>query len=335
MSSKPITIKDLASRLQLSVSTVSKALNDHPNIHESTKNRVRKLATELNYVPNRAAIYFKQRRSFTLGIIVPSLMDHFYTIALDGFEKIASSHGYNVIVGQSHESFTREAELVSVMQSSSIDGLLISVSKETKEFEHLNRLEHADIPVVYFARKPQIPCYSVVSDVYSAAIEAVSLFVARGHHHIGYLNGPRSWSTSKGRLLGYRDGLLRNNIPFERSLVKETDLSAAQTDAAVSELLGQVPAPTAILCFKDYIMLDVIKCLRQRFPDKVSPVELIGFGALPFFDYINHPPLASVQEQPYMIGEKAAELLLDLIKYPDKQRTVKQLSFPCSLKIFE
>src|SRR5690606_36291922 len=170
MLNKPVTIKDIAEKLHLSVSTVSKALSDYPNIADSTKRRVKKLATELNYVPNRAAIYFKQRRSFTLGIIVPSLMDHFYTIALDGFEKIASSHGYNVIVGQSHESFTREAELVSVMQSSSIDGLLISVSKETKEFEHLNRLEHADIPVVYFARKPQIPCYSVVSDVYSAAI---------------------------------------------------------------------------------------------------------------------------------------------------------------------
>ncbi|GGC26096.1 LacI family transcriptional regulator [Parapedobacter defluvii] len=335
MLSKPVTIKDIAAKLHLSVSTVSKALSDYPNIAASTKHRVKKLAKELNYVPNRAAIYFKQRKSFTLGIIVPSLMDHFYTIALDGFEKVVSSQGYHVIVGQSHESFTREAELTSVMQSSSIDGLLVSVSKETKEFQHIKKLELAGIPVVYFARKPAIPCHSVVSDVYQATIDAVSLLVSRGHRHIAYLNGPTSWSTSKGRFLGYRDGLLRNNIPFESSLVKETNFSALETHTAVRKLLLQDNSPTAILCFKDYIMLDVIKCFRQQFPDKIHSVDLIGFGALPFFDYINQPPLGSIQEQPYMIGEKAAEMLLDLIKYPDKERTAQQLSLPCSLKLFE
>ncbi|MFC7525471.1 LacI family DNA-binding transcriptional regulator [Parapedobacter sp. GCM10030251] len=335
MLNKPVTIKDLAARLHLSVSTVSKALSDYPKIAVSTKQRVKKLAKELNYIPNRAAIYFKQRKSFTLGIIVPSLMDHFYTIALDGFEKVVASQGYHVIVGQSHESFTREVELMSVMQSSSIDGLLISISKETKEFQHVKNLELAGIPVVYFARKPVIACHSVVSDVYEATIEAVSLFVARGNRRIAYLNGPTSWSTSKGRFLGYRDGLLRNNIPFDPSLVEETNFNASETHAAVRKLLLQDHPPTAILCFKDYIMLDVIKCLRQQFPEKIHSVDLIGFGALPFFDYVNHPPLGSIQEQPYVIGEKAAKMLLDLIKYPDKERTAQQLSLPCSLKLFE
>lgn len=332
---KPVTIKDLAVRLKLSVSTVSKALSDDPNIAVGTKQRVKTLANELNYVPNRAAIHFKQRKSFTLGIIVPSLMDHFYTIALDGFEKIVSSQGYHVIVGQSHESFTREAELVSIMQSSSIDGLLISVSKETKDFLHIKRLEQAGVPVIYFARKPVIPCHSVVSDVYQATIDAITLLVSRGHRRIAYLNGPPSWSTSKGRFLGYRDGLLRNEIPFETALVKETNFSATETHNAIRELLTQHPSPTAILCFKDYIMLDVIKCLRKQFPDKIHQLDLIGFGALPFFDYVNNPPLGSIQEQPYAIGEKAAEMLLDLIKYPDKERVPQQLSLPCSLKLFE
>ena len=335
MQNKPITIKDIAGKLDLSVSTVSKALSDYPNIAADTKRRVKQLAKELNYIPNRAAIYFKQRKSFTLGIIVPSLMDHFYTIALDGFEKVVSALGYHVIVGQSHESFTREVELTAVMQSSSIDGLLISVSKETHEFQHIKKLELAGIPVVYFARKPTISCHNVVSDVYQATIEAISLFVSRGHQRIAYLNGPTSWSTSKGRFLGYRDGLLRNNIAFEPSLVKETNLNAAETHNAVKKLLLQNNPPTAILCFKDYVMLDVIKCFRQQFPDKVHAIELIGFGALPFFDYIDHPPLGSVQEQPYMIGEKAAEMLLDLIKYPDKEHAARQLSLPCSLKLFE
>ena len=111
MSHKTITIKDIARRLNLSVSTVSKALNKDSHISAGTKERVRKLAEELHYVPNRAAIHFKQRKSFTLGIIVPSLMDHFYTIALDGFEKEVSLHGYNVIVCQSHESHEREKEI--------------------------------------------------------------------------------------------------------------------------------------------------------------------------------------------------------------------------------
>src|SRR5690606_37472981 len=119
-------------------------------------------------------------------------------------------------------------ELTSVMQSSSTDGLLVSVSKETKEFQHIKKLELAGIPVVYFARKPAIPCHSVVSDVYQATIDAVSLLVSRGHRPIAYLNGPTSWSTSKGRFLGYRDGLLRNEIPFETALVKETNFSRSE-----------------------------------------------------------------------------------------------------------
>lgn len=331
---KTITIKDIARRLNLSVSTVSKALSKDPHISDSTKERVKKLAEELNYVPNRAAIHFKQRKSFTLGIVVPSLMDHFYTFSLDGFEKEAALHGYNVIVCQSHESYEREKELVSMLQSNSIEGLIISVSKETKDFLHIHRLEEAGIPVVYFARKPHITCNSVVSDVYQAAIDAMSLFVSRGHRHIAYLNGPPSWSTSKGRFLGYRDGLLHNHLPFDPALVKETDLSDQETCTAVRTLLQQQPAPTAILCFKDYLMLHVMKCLRLHAPGNAPSPELIGFGAHPAFDYIDQPPLASVEEQPYRIGHEAARMLLDLIKKPDKERSDIQLSLPCSLKIF-
>src|SRR5690606_12152342 len=111
----------------------------------------------------------------------------------------------------------------------------------------ISRLEEAGIPVVYFARKPHITCHSVVSDVYQAAIDAMSLFVSRGHRYIAYLNGPASWSTSKGRFLGYRDGLLHNHLPFNPALVKETDLGDKETYTAVRAVLQQQPAPTAIL----------------------------------------------------------------------------------------
>ncbi|QNL50564.1 LacI family DNA-binding transcriptional regulator [Olivibacter sp. SDN3] len=326
----------MAKQLRLSVSTVSKALNDHPRIGEVTKDRVKKLAKQLNYVPNQAAIHFKQRKTFTLGIILPSLMDHFYTLAVNGFDDYASAKGYHVIIGQNHESLQREKQLVSLMQSSRIDGLLISVSKETQDISHLRKLEQAGIPVIYFARKPiDINCNYIVSNVYDASIKAVSFLLSRGHKRIAFINGPSYWSTSKQRFVGYRDGLIQNGLKFDPTLVDETNLSTESTHKAVRKLMQHPAPPTAILCFKDYMMLDVMKCIRTEYSSMAKSIELIGYGALPLFEKIENPPLASMQEQPYKIGQQAAETILKLIDHPEKERIVQQTSLPCTLKIFQ
>ncbi|QNL50589.1 LacI family DNA-binding transcriptional regulator [Olivibacter sp. SDN3] len=335
MSNRPTTIKDIAKALRISISTVSKALNDHPNIGATTKERVLALAKKLDYTPNKTAIQFKQQKTFTLGIIIPTLLDHFYTIAVNGFEKIASEAKYNVLIGQNQESLQREQELVSVMHSNRIDGLLIAISKETDNIDHLRKLERSGIPVVFFARKPVNESFSCVSsDVYHAATDAVSLFTAKGHHRIAFINGPSHWATSRDRFLGYRDGLLQHKIAIDQQLIEESDLSTPNNYQAIRRLMQLSSPPTAILLFKDYLMLDVMSCLRKEFPEQYPHIELIGYGALPLFSHFEKPPLASLKEQPFEIGEQAGALLLEMIQHPDQTFRPQLISLPCKLHHF-
>lgn len=336
MSNKPATIKDIAKALNISISTVSKALHDHPNIGAITKERVKAIAEKLNYSPNITAIQFKQQKTFTLGIIIPTLLDHFYTIAVNGFEKVASDAKYNVLIGQNQESLQREKELVNIMQGNRIDGLLIAISKETNNTEHLRKLEMAGIPVVFFARKPINETFSCVSsDVYHAATIAVGLFVSRGHQKIAFVNGPSHWATSRDRFLGYRDGLLKNNISLNKALIEESDLSTDSNHQVVRRLMQLSSPPTAMLLFKDYLMLDVMSCLRKEFPREYPTIELIGYGALPLFSHFERPPLASLKEQPYEIGAQAGILLLNLINQPEVNHKPQLISLPCTLHYFK
>lgn len=331
-----ITIKELARRLNLSPSTVSKALHDYPGIGLVTKEKVKALAKELHYVPNQAAIHFKQQKTFTLGVILPSLLDQFYSLAVNGIENYTIDHDYSVLICQSHENVEREKQLLSIMQRNRVDGLIISVTKNTNDYSHITDLQAAGIPVVFFVRKPtQLPCHNVTSDVYKGALEAVELLIKRGHRRIGYINGPVSWVASTERFLGYRDALLQHEIAYDPGLVKVSDLTPLGNQEAIKALLSTTPPPTAILTFKDYIMLDALQYLKRNKPASCcDALEFIGFGALPLFEYLDKQPLASIQEQPYQIGEKAASLLLDLIGNPGVEMPFQQVALPCNLKVY-
>lgn len=335
MDHKRATLKDIASALNLSPSTVSKALRDHPNIGVITKERVKKLAKQLHFVPNQAAIRFKQQKSFTLGILIPSMLDHFYVAAVEGFEKFAYDHGYNVLIGQSHESIQREKELLVTMQSNRVDGLIIAISRETVDTSHINEFVNSGTPIVYFMRKPiNEEHHCVCSDVYTGAIDAIAYFVSRGHRRIGFINASSYWTTSRDRFLGFRDGLIQHRIPFDKSLVQESDFTQENNAQATRRLMQLDRPPTAILAFKDQVMLDALNCLRRDFPAKAESIELIGYGANPVIQYLERPPLASLKEQPYEIGQKAGSLLLDLVNHPQAAYLPQLVKTPCELQVF-
>lgn len=335
MEHKRATIKDIALELKLSPSTVSKALRDHPNIGVVTKERVKKLAEQLHFVPNQTAIRFKQQKSFTLGIVIPSMLDHFYVAAVEGFEKFAYDNGYNVLIGQSHESLQREKELLLTMQSNRVDGLIIAISRETVDTSHINEFVQSGIPIVYFMRKPINEEYHCVcSDVYTGAIDAIAYFVSMGHRRIGFINASSFWTTSRDRFLGYRDGLVQHGIPFDKVLVQESDFTQESNFQAVRRLMQLSQPPTAILAFKDQVMLDALICLRQEFSERADHVELIGYGANPTIQYLERPPLGSLKEQPVEIGQKSCMLLLDLVNHPRSDYMPQLVKLPCELQVF-
>ncbi len=320
----------------MSVSTVSKALNNHPLISALTKERVKKLAKEWNYIPNEAARHFKQNKSFTIGVIMPDLLDQFYVLAINGIEEVASKKNYSVIISQTHEDTVTEEKLVENMIKNRVDGVIITVSKNTLNTDRFQRLIHAGIPFVFFSRYYPEPEFDYVStDNVGGAKKAVEFLLERGHRKIAHLMGPSFLRTSMQRYEGYKQALKKYQIPYDPTLVDEVDLSPEQTFAAVKKLMESKEAPTAFFTFKNYISLDVIKVLKEQFPGQHEKVEIVGFGNLPLIQYLDFKPIASIDENSFDMGVKAAELIFNHITRHQNsaERVVQHLKIPCKLII--
>ena len=252
MSEKIPTIKEIAKLLKVSVSTVSRALSDHPRIGLATKERVNALAKELNYEPNTKAINFKQGKSFVLGVIVPDVVEEFFSKAISGIEDAAMEKGYTILFGQSHDSFEKEKMVVDAMKKQRVDGVLISLSKETANFNHIKELEKYDIPVVYFDRTPDSQKVNkVFCSLFNSTVELIDRLFKKGKKRIAFINGPDELSASKERLQGYIEGISKKKLKVDMRLVEKTDFSEEQTHLAMQNLMSQKKKPDAIICFND------------------------------------------------------------------------------------
>ena len=183
MKHKPVTIKEIAGRLNVSVSTISRALHDHPSIGLKMREQVKKLALELNYEPNQAAISFKQGKTFTIGVILPNLGEEFFSMAINGIEDVATNNKYTVLIGQSHDDVEREKQITDTMRKHRVDGLIVSLSKNTVSYEHFDQLKKYSIPVVFFDRVPDTPdSYSVSCNLRDSSVKLVDWLVKKGHN---------------------------------------------------------------------------------------------------------------------------------------------------------
>ena len=331
---KPVTLKLLAQKLKMSVSTVSKALNDYPTINSYTKQRVKEMAAELHFTPNKSAINLQIQKSYTIGIILPNLMDHYFTRSIFGIEKHAMLYGYNVIIGQSYDDLQKEIDLANMLLKSRIDGLIIAISKHTQQFDHLNKFENLGLPIVYYGRNPSfnLSCHKVLSNTYQGCHEATEYLIKRGHTRIAYLGGPKIISFTHDRFKGYINALNDNKISFDSSLVAYTDFDKENTVKAIQELFyNQENPPTALVAFKEPILFDAIKYLRTSKYPGFEQIECIGFGNMPFIEYLDHPPLASIEENPESIGENAIKLLLKLINKDEDIQEYQKIIVDCKL----
>jgi LacI family transcriptional regulator len=314
MNQKPATIKEIAKQLNVSVSTVSRALHNHPSIGLRTKAQVQKLAQELNYEPNQAAISFKQGKTFTIGVILPNLGEEFFSTAINGIEDIAVQNNYTVLIGQSHDNMEREKKIVDTMRRHRVDGLLVSLSKNTNTYEHFEQLKNYSIPVVFFDRVPDTwEAYSVSCNLKNSSVQLVDWLVNRGHKHIGFIKGPDTMLPSLERLNGYLEGLKKNNLPADTTYVVQTDLDKEKTLAAMRQLLQLKKRPTAIIAFNDYVALDAMKYSRSEGLKINQDIFFVSYANLPMTSYLDEPPLASVEQFPYEQAEKATEILIQLI----------------------
>src|SRR5688572_20575787 len=325
MEKKLPTIKEIARRLNISASTVSRALHDHPSIGLRTKMAVKKLAAELNYEPNQTAIFFKQRKTFTIGLVLPNLREEFFSAAINGIEDVALDHNYIVLIGQSHDDLEREQKLLETMKNHRVDGIIASLSKSTTHIDHFEQMKNYDIPVVFFDRVPDAKdIHSVSCNLYDSTVEAIEWLIKKGHKRIGYIQGPPTLHMKNERLNGYIDAHKKNKLPVDESLIASTDLSAEGTRQALDTLMQPRKKPTAILSFNDYVTLDAIQYARQKKLVINKDISFVSFANLPVTQYVDYPPLASVEQFPYDQGVSATELLFRLI---DKKAAGQEIPY--------
>jgi len=314
MKNKVATIKEIAKQLNISPSSVSRALHDHPSIGLRTKMRVQELAQQLNYEPNKIAIFFKQRKTFAIGVVLPNLKEEFFSNAISGIEDVAIKNKYNVFIGQSHDDIEREMQIITAMKEQRVDGIIISLAKHTKNYDHLTALSKYDIPVVFFDRVPPL---KNVNRVYYNMIEgtkqALEFLIGKGHRRIGVINGPDEMKSSKERTDAYKEVMIKQRLKIDMSLVVSTDLSAESTRLAFDELLSAKPRPTAILAINDYVALDAMQYAKKLKLKVNKDICFVSYANLPITSFLLNPPMASVEQHPYLQGSKAAEILMNIL----------------------
>lgn len=299
----------------MSVSTVSRALSDHPRIGLGTKERVRQLAKELNYEPNAQAIFFKQKKTHVIGVILPFIREEFFSEAISGIETAALENEYTILFGQSYDDADKEREIVKAMRRQRVDGLIISLSKQTNRLDHLEALQDYGIPVVYFDRVPSTDkANKVYCNLYNATIDMVGWLFNQGHRRIAFINGPDKILASKERFNGYMEGISRQKLKVDMQLVEKTDLTKESTQEAMHKLLSLKQPPNAIITFNDYVHMDAVQYAEKQGIRVNKDIVFVSYANLPITAYTANPPMVSLEQYPYTQGEKAMHMMMQLLQ---------------------
>ncbi|MCX6220704.1 MAG: LacI family DNA-binding transcriptional regulator [Bacteroidia bacterium] len=313
--SSQITIKDIAKALNISASTVSRALKDHPDISRETKDAVNNLAAKLRYKPNAVALSLKNSKTNTIGVIIPEVVHFFFSSVISGIEDVAYDAGYNVMVCQSNEMYSREIINAQALDSNRVEGALVSISKETHDFAHLLYLEENGIPLVFFDRAPEeLDVDKVIIDDFRAAYNATTHLIETGCKRIAHLAAPQTLGIGIQRLAGYKKALGDHGIPYREDWVIVADSFELAGDAT-RNLMHLPTPPDAIFAVNDMTAVGAMKTLQRMSIAVPQKVAIIGFSA-GFFSDITTPTLSSVDQHGYEMGVEAAKLLLERIEKP-------------------
>ena len=326
------TIKEIASALNVSASTVSRALQNDARIGLRTKQRVIDMAKTLHYIPNPAAVLLKKGKTFTVGVVLPHLTEEFFSMAITGIEDIISAKGYNVIISQSRDSYEKELKAVKTFISSRVDGVIASISAETEVYDHFEQLQEYGIPVVFFDRTPtQFPAHTVKCNVVEGAYQVTKHLISKNITKIALLNGPEKIDVCQERLTGYATALDEHQIEIKKEFVKFVNLSKEDTWLKMEELLSGDEIPQAVFAFNDYVALNAMQICKQKGYIPNKDIFFVSFANLPICTYMENPPIASVEQFAYNMGERSAELLLNVLENPNEEIDFKNVMIDTQL----
>lgn len=317
---RKVTLKQIAKELDVSISTVSKSLRDSPEISEDTRQKVQAFAKLYNYKPNLIALSLKNKKTKTIGIIIPEIVHHFFATVISGIEHVANERGYNVIVTLSDESFDKEVINMEMLANGSIDGFIMSLSKETqlkKDFHHITEVINQGMPVVMFDRiTNDILCDKVIIDDNLAAFEAVRDLIKKGFKKIALITTVDYVSVGKLRTEGYRKALRNNDIGINEDLILKIEDTENCDDQI--EALIKTTRPDAIFAVNELFAVTAIKAAKKLGLKVPEDISVIGFTDGIISKY-SSPSITTVSQNGIKMGNKAAQMLIERLESEDEE----------------
>ncbi len=312
------TIYDIAKRLDITPSTVSRALSNHPRISERTKQAVRKMAAELNYQHNGIAAALRSGKTHILGVMVPTANRSFFASVVRGIEQVANRAGYNVMITQSNDSEEIERSNIEALMKTQVDGIIASIAKETTRFDHFLRIKQKDIPLILFDRiNEELLTSAIVVDDYLGAYQATEHLIGQGCRRIAHFAGQQHINIYKNRTEGYRAALRAHGLPIDPALIIESNQEVENGRENMRRLLQLPRLPDAVFSASDWAAIGAMQILKAEGFDIPGQMALVGFANEPFTSFVE-PALTTVDQHSEKMGQIAADLFLAEVLAKDK-----------------
>lgn len=304
------TLKDLAEKLGFSISTVSRALKDHPDVNSDTKKKVIALAKQLEYEPNLLALNLLKKHSNLIAVIVPKLSYHLYAMAISGIEEVMEKEGYHLMICQTNESYDKEVAILKEFNAIRPAGFLISLASHTLDFDHLKLLQRKNIPLVLFNRDcHEIETSKVIIDNKKASYHATMHLHQQGYRKIAFLGGPKNVQISQHRIEGFQKAMNELDLSIHNNFIQHSNFTREDAISKTNQLLSLKNKPDAIIAFSDQMAISAIIAIKQAGYAIPGEIAIMGFNNEPS-DQLMEPTLTSIDQPAFEMGKKAAEMLL-------------------------
>jgi LacI family transcriptional regulator len=326
MSKKRITLKDIAKELNLAPSTISRALKNHPGISAKTKKIVKDKVEESGFTPDFIASSFRNKKTRSIGVIVPKINIHFHSLVISGIEECAYRSGYNVTIFQSQDSYNREKEIIKILHNKMVEGIIVCLAMETINYDHFKKLEKLKVPLVFYDRIPDdLEANKVAINDFESAFKATEHLIKIGCRRIAHIAGLQSTGIFKARANGYLAALKKYNLPIEPELLLETkELSYAEGVACAKKFLSQPEIPDGIFCANDYTAVSVVQIFNKAHIKIPQELAVVGFSNYPISEIIE-PQLSTINDRAFQMGQSATKLLISQIE-EENQDIIKSQS---------
>jgi LacI family transcriptional regulator len=322
-----VNIRALAEELNLSIGTISKALNDSHEISAKTKARVIDLVNQRNYIPNAYASNLRKRKSNTIAVVVPDVADSFFSLAIKGIEHVAQTKGYHVLIYLTYESYEKELQILKEIISGRVDGVLVSVACETSGLLHFQTVKEKNIPIVFFDRSVDLDTTKIVTDDYHSSYAATEHLINKNCRNIKYLSVSSSiyFSINNNRMEGFRQALKDHNLPCDDSAIIQCSNDTAENYGLIKDLLAPSDRPDGLILSVEKLVIPLYKVcdeLQLNIPDSIKPVCFTNLKTAPILS----PSLTTVEQPAHEIGKTAADMLFKALgkrPVPLKDETIQ------------